>query len=194
MIVSNGDLTAGDGTLYAVLMLDRLHEAQPFVRAFDAGAEGRYRAVLAERLKGTEWLGIEIWLPVLDRLRLVRRPDGRLSCTDIRLLAAAGLPALDLVIFDHVLDALDEDETRTLLGAHLARSALVLVLMPAAWTGGRWLPALRTTLIHGEVGVHFLSADAGRGRHLARLQERVPPLVQRTLPGDAIRWSFGQTP
>ncbi len=185
---SDRPAAAEDGTLYAVLMLDRLHEARPMVRAFDAGAAGRYRTVLADRLKGTEWLGAEVWLPALDQLRLSWR-DGRLSCTDIRLAAAAGLPALDLVIFDHVLDSMGEDEARGLVEAHFARSALTLVVMPAARTGERWLPAHRTTLVHGETGVYFLSQDVERCAHLVRLQQVIPPLVQRTLPGDRLRWS-----
>ncbi len=179
---------ARPGTLYTVLMLDKLHEARPIACVFDAGAEGHSRALLADRLTGSEWLGIEVWLPVLDQLRLSWR-EGRLTCTDIRLAAAAGLPALDLVIFDHVLDTMGEDEARTLVEAHLARSTLGLVLMPAARNGARWLPAHRTTLIHGEVGVHFLSGDPERSEHLTRLQNVVPPLVQRLLPGDIIRWT-----
>jgi len=179
-----------EGILYILLMLDKLHEARPIGRAFDAGTEGRFRALLAPRLQGSAWLGIEeVWLPALDRLRLSWR-DGRLVCTDLRLLAAADLPSLELTVLDHVSDTSAEEPARTLVEAHLARSALVLVLLPAARAGERWLPALRTFLVHGGTGAYFLSRDDGRHRHLARLQEVVPPLVRRILPDDVLlRWS-----
>ena len=187
--LASGRVVSEDGTLYAVLMLDKLHEARVIARAFDAGAEGRYRALLADRLKGTEWLGVEIWLSALAELRLVLR-NGKLSCTDLRVMAAADLPPLDLIVLDHLLDRMDEAEARALVLAHLARSALVLVLMPAARMAERWLPAQRASLVHGSVGVHFLSGDEERQAHLARLQGMIPPLIQRTLPDDSLRWTI----
>ncbi len=186
--LASGRIVSEEGTLYAVLMLDKLHEARAIARAFDAGAEGRYRALLADRLKGTEWFGIEIWASALAELRLVSR-NGRLSCTDLRVMAAADLPPLDLVILDHLLDRMEETEARALVLAHLARSALVLVLMPSARMGERWLPARGVSLVHGSVGVHFLSGDEERQAHLARLQGIIPPLIQRTLPDDSLRWT-----
>ena len=172
------------GLLYTALMLRKLHEPRAFGRVLDAGAEGRYRAVLAEHLPGAAWIGAEeAWAPVLDEFRLRRDGDGRLGCADIRITAAARLAGLDLALFEGVFEHLEPADALALAGAWLERSALVLVSLPAALPVGTALPGLLSRFVQGGDAVCFLSTDAGRARQVAQLHGVIPGIVQRMTGG-----------
>ena len=160
--------------LYTALMLRKLHEARGFGRVFDAGPEGRYRAVLAEHLPGAAWTGIEeAWTPELGELRLRRRPDGRPGLADIR--AAARLSGLDLALFEDVFEHLEPEDACTLAAAWLERAALVVAALPA----GMALPGELTRFVAGGTAVCCLSADAGRARQVVQLHGVIPGIVRR---------------
>ncbi len=161
-------------------MLRKLHEIRRFDRILDAGAEGRYRAILTEHLPGATWLGTEAWTPVLDGLRL-RRRNGRLDCADIRIAAAALLAGLDLVLFEDVFEHLERDDALALAGAWLEHSALVLVSLSARLPVGAELPGLRTTFRHADTAVRFLSSDVERSRQVTLLHSGITAVVIRRL-------------
>ena len=172
------------GLLYTALMLRKLHELRGFGRVLDAGAEGRYRAVLAEQLPGAAWVGVEeAWAPVLDGLRLRVRDDGRLGCADLRLAAATRLPGIDLALFEDVFEHLETADALALAGAWVERVSLVLVAVPAALPVGTALPALAARFVEGGGAVCLLSADPGRIRQVAQLHGEMPGIVRRMAGG-----------
>jgi hypothetical protein len=169
------------GLLYTALMLRKLHELRGFGRVLDAGAEGRYRAVLAEHLPGAVWIGVEeAWAPELDELRLRRLDDGRFGCTDIRVAAAERLSGVELALFEDVFEHLEPAEALALANAWLKRSALVLVSLPAAAAA---LPGLAARFVWGGTAVCFLTADAGRAQQVTQLHGVIPGLIQRMTGG-----------
>ncbi len=175
--------TAPDpGLLYTALILRKLHELRGFARVLDAGAEGRYRAVLAEHLPGAAWIGAEnAWAPALDELRLRRRGEG-LGLTDIRVLAAGRLERVDLALFEGVFEHLEPADALALASAWLERTALMLIALPAAAVGMA-LPGLCARFVAGGGAVCLLSADAGRARQVAQLHGAIPGIVQRMTGG-----------
>ena len=165
--------------LYTALMLRKLHELRGFGRALDAGAEGRYRAVLGEHLPGTVWIGVEeAWAPVLGKLRL-RRHRGRLGCTDIRLTAASHWAGLDLALFEDVFEHLEPDEAVALAAAWLASTSLLLISLPAALPVGPMLPGLCARFVAGSAAVCCLSTDSTRVWQVTRLHGALPAMVRR---------------
>jgi len=169
--------------LYTALMLRKLHELRGFGRVLDAGAEGRYRAVLAEHLPGAAWIdATEAWRPVLGELRLRRRGES-LGLTDIRILAAARLAGVELALFEDVFEHLEPEGALALASAWVESSSLVLVSLPATLPVGTALPALRARFVAGDSAVCFLSVDAGRARQVAQLQEAMSGIVQRMTEG-----------
>ena len=165
--------------LYTALMLRKLHELRGFGRVLDAGAEGRYRAVLGEHLPGTAWIGVEeAWAPVLGELRL-RRHRGRLGCVDIRLAAADRWAGLDLALFEDVFEHLEPDEALALVAAWLERASLLLLSLPAALPVGTLLPGLCARFVAGSSAVCCLSADSARVWQVIRLHGALPAMVRR---------------
>ena len=164
------------GLLYTALMLRKLHELQGFGRVLDAGAEGRYRAVLAGQLPGAAWTGIEeAWAPLLGEVRL-RVRDGRLGCADLRLAAAARSSGVDLALFEDVFEHLEPGDALALADAWTARVPLVLAALPAG-APPPGPPAARFAWAGG--AVCLFSADAGRLVQLARLHEPVSGIARR---------------
>ncbi|MEI6559462.1 MAG: hypothetical protein WCO00_13745 [Rhodospirillaceae bacterium] len=164
--------------LYTALMLRKLHELRGFGRVLDAGAEGRYRAVLADHLPGAAWVGIETaWAPVLDEFRL-RQTERGLGFTDIRI-AAARFAGVDLVLFEDVFEHLELADALALADAWLERSSLVLVAMAAALPVATTLPGLCCRFVHGGTAVALLSTDPGRVRQIGPLHGLIPGIVQR---------------
>ncbi len=169
------------GLLYTALMLRKLHELRAFRRVLDAGAGGRYRALLADHLPGAAWIGAaDAWTPVLGELRLRRRGES-LGLTDIRIAAAArlaGESGADLALFEDVLEPLEPADALALAAAWLKSSSLVVV-PAAALPVAAALPGLVARFAAGGGDVCFLSADAGRARQVAQLQELIPAIVRR---------------
>lgn len=175
------DAAASD-LLYTALMLRKLHERPGFGRVLDAGAEGRYRAVLAEHLPGAVWIDAEeAWAPVLGELRL-RWSGERLGCTDIRV-AAAAVAGVDLALFGEVFEHLEPEDALALAGAWVGHTPLVLIALPAALPVGAALPGLAARFVAGSVAVCWLTADVGRARQVAQLHEAVSGIVQRMTGG-----------
>ena len=167
------------GLLYTALMLRKLHELRGFGSVLDAGAEGRYRAVLGEHLPGAVWLGIEeAWAPVLGEFRLRRRGEG-LGPTDIRVAAASRHAGVGLALFEDVFEHLEPDDAVALAAAWLEHGALVLVAAPAELPVATALPGLCARFVQGDGAVCLLAAEAERARQVSQLHGMIPAIVRR---------------
>jgi len=200
-------ISAVFGKAYTALMLAKFFEAGLIRRIVDVGAgAGTYHSLLSPVAPGVHWIAVEAWTPNIDRFGLDALYD-EVVAGDVRDVDFAPL-APDLVLFGDVLEHMTRDDACEVVKRAVEAAPHVMISIPLIpWPQDEidgnpferhvkddWshqevrdsFPGVAACLIHGPIGVYFLSRRPEAAGRLARVHDVVAPLMIRRFGRDIL--------